>query len=231
MTTMASICARGGSKGVPGKNMRRLLGRPLIAYTIEQALKVPEIDGVYVSTDSEAIAEIAIAEGATVLGLRPAHLATDSAPKIPVIENLVETVEATGTAVDRIVDLDPTSPLRAVDDIHNALRLLTPDVDVVITGYLSDKNPYFNMVEDDGDGWFGLVKPPTTMIAGRQSAPAVYAMNASIYCWHRATLSRGLWSGKVRFLEMPRERSIDIDHEMDWLLVEHLLKERNENAA
>lgn len=228
MTTIATICARGGSKGVPGKNMRSMLGRPLIAYTIEQALQAPSVDGVYVSTDSEEIAEIAKHEGATILGLRPAHLASDTAPKVPVIEHLVDTVVASGVDVTRVIDLDPTSPLRMVDDIENVANLLTPDTNVVITGYLSDKNPYFNMVEDKGDGHFGLVKPLEHAVAGRQAAPPVFAMNASIYCWWRHTLSLGLWSGAVKFWEMPRERSIDIDHEIDWGLVEGLLRQRNE---
>ncbi|OCG74686.1 cytidylyltransferase domain-containing protein [Microbacterium sediminis] len=230
MSTIATICARGGSKGVPGKNSRLMLGRPLIAYTIEQALSATGIDGVFVSTDSPSIAAIAEREGATVLSLRPAHLATDTAPKIPVIENLVETVEATGIVVDRIVDLDPTSPLRSVTDIDRALELLDRDTDVVITGYVSDKNPYFNMVEDKGEGRFGLVVSPANPIVGRQAAPRVYAMNASIYCWWRHTLPRGLWTGNVRLHEMPRERSIDIDHEMDWLLVERLLHERQKDG-
>lgn len=226
MSTIATICARGGSKGVPGKNARSMLGRPLIAYTIEQALRTSTIDEVYVSTDSELIAEAARREGAKVLALRPSHLATDTAPKIPVIEHLVGSVEATGITVDRVIDLDPTSPLRTVTDIDDAVALLDSDTDVVITGYLSDKNPYFNMVEDKGGGQYGLVCPPTSAISGRQAAPAVFAMNASIYCWWRSTLSKGLWSGAVRLLEMPRERSIDIDHEMDWLLVESILRTR-----
>ncbi|MGM7672130.1 acylneuraminate cytidylyltransferase family protein [Microbacterium sp. A93] len=226
MNTIATICARGGSKGVPGKNARLLLGRPLIAHTIEQALQSAVIDDVYVSTDSEAIAEASVQAGAKVLGMRPAYLATDTAPKIPVIEHLVNSVEESGVSVDRIIDLDPTSPLRSVSDIVDAAALLNDTTDVVITGYLSDKNPYFNMVEDKGDGKFGLVCAPATTVAGRQAAPPVFAMNASIYCWWRNTLSKGLWTGNVRLLEMPRERSIDIDHEMDWVLVENILRNR-----
>lgn len=226
MTTIGTICARGGSRGVPGKNGRDMLGRPLIAYTIEQALACERIDGVYVSTDSEHLARIASDAGATVLGLRPAHLATDEAPKIPVIEHLVVEVEKTGVVVDRIVDLDPTSPLRDLSDIDACIELLTPDTDVVITGYRSDKNPYFNMVEDKGDGRYGLVAAPSAEVVARQAAPAVYAMNGSVYCWWRHTLEKALWGGVARLHEMPRERSIDIDHEIDWQLVELLLKSR-----
>ena len=224
MTTIATVCARGGSLGVPGKNIRPLLGKPLIAYTIEQALACPDIDHVYVSTDSEAIADAARQFGALVPFIRPAELATHDAPKLPVIRHLVENIEASGVHVARIVDLDPTSPLREASDIAACLALLDERTDVVITGYESDKNPYFNMVEARPDGGIGLVKPPPSEIAGRQSAPKVYAMNASIYVWHRSTLSKGLWDGFARLHVMPRTRSIDIDSELDFRLVELLMK-------
>jgi CMP-N,N'-diacetyllegionaminic acid synthase len=227
MTTIATICARGGSVGVPGKNLRPLLGKPLVAYSIEQALACREIDHVYVSTDSAAIAEIARQCGARVPFIRPAHLATHTAPKLPVIWHLVEYVEASGTCITRIVDLDPTSPLRDQSDIAACLALLDDRTDVVITGYESDKNPYFNMVEARADGGVGLVKIPSGEISGRQSAPKVYAMNASIYVWHRHTLSKGLWNGFARLHVMPRTRSIDVDSELDFKLVEFLMKEKH----
>jgi len=226
MTTIATICARGGSVGVPGKNIRPLLGKPLIAYTIEQALACREIDHVYVSTDSPAIAEVARTFGARVPFIRPAELATHTAPKLPVVRHLVEKVETSGIRVARIVDLDPTSPLRDQSDIAACLALLDERTDVVITGYESDKNPYFNMVEARADGAVGLVKIPSGEITGRQSAPRVYAMNASIYVWHRHTLSKGLWDGFTRLHVMPRTRSIDVDSELDFKLVELLMKEK-----
>jgi CMP-N-acetylneuraminic acid synthetase len=226
VTTIATICARGGSKGVPGKNIRPLLGKPLIVYTIEQAHACPLIDAVYVSTDSDAIAEVARGAGASVPFRRPAALAEDVTPKIPVIEHLVKRVEEFHHPVHRIVDLDPTSPLREVSDIEACIELLDADTDVVITGYESEKNPYFNMVEMRPNGGVQLVKQPTQEIAGRQSAPKVYAMNASIYVWHRHTLERGLWGGVTRLHVMPRARSIDIDSELDFRLVEILMRDR-----
>jgi CMP-N-acetylneuraminic acid synthetase len=226
MRTIATICARGGSQGVPGKNIRPLCGKPLIVHTIEQALACERLDAVYVSTDSEAIAEAARTAGATVPFLRPAALATAAAPKIPVIEHLVGEVEKTGERIDRIVDLDPTSPLRDLADIDACIELLDDETDIVITAYESDKNPYFNMVELRRDGTVGLVKPPAGEIAGRQTAPKVYAMNASIYVWHRHTLAKGLWNGRTRLHVMPRERSIDIDSEVDFSLVELLMTQK-----
>ena len=224
MTTICSICARGGSVGVPRKNLRMLHGKPLIVHTIEQALCCKSIEAVYVSTDDDEIADIARANGAIVPFRRPAELATSSAGKLPVIRHLVEYLTQSGIAVTRIVDLDPTSPLRLVGDIESAIALLDVDTDVVITGYRSDKNPYFNMVEERPDGNFGLVKQPKVGVEARQAAPPVFAMNASIYVWHRNTLNRGLWQGRTKLYEMPRERSVDIDSELDFLIVEILMK-------
>lgn len=225
MTTIASICARGGSTGLPGKNVKLLHGRPLIVHTIAQALACPAIERVFVSTDDAKIAAVAREAGAEVPFLRPAELATGSAPKLPVIRHLVESVEAMGVVVDRIVDLDPTSPLRLVSDIEACIALLDETTDVVITAYPAEKNPYFNMVEAKPDGNIGLVKTLPGGVAARQLAPAVYAMNASVYVWHRRTLDQGLWDGRVKLHVMPRERSIDIDTPIDFRLVEMLMAE------
>lgn len=228
MTTICTICARGGSVGVPRKNIRPLHGKPLIAHTIEQALACPDIDRVFCSTDDAEIAEVAARFGAEVPFLRPAEMATSAAAKLPVIEHLVDHVEQTGVRIDRVIDLDPTSPLRTVADISAAATLLDADTDVVITGYHADKNPYFNMVERRDDGTVGLVKtmPDGRPFYSRQESPPVYSMNGSVYVWHRSTLSMGLWSGRCALYEMPRERSVDIDSEIDFHLVEMLMLQR-----
>lgn len=226
MSTIATICARGGSTGLPGKNVRLLLGKPLIAHTIEQALACERIDEVFVSTDDQEIAEVASQAGANVPFLRPAELATSTSAKIHVIQHLVSEIERRGVFVERIVDLDPTSPLRLVSDIDACLMLLDDRTDVVITGYPAEKNPYFNMVEQQPDGSYGLVKPMPDGPTSRQRAPAVFAMNASVYVWHRHTLEKGLWGGRVRLHVMPRERSIDIDTSFDFCMVERLMTER-----
>lgn len=225
MSVIATICARGGSTGVPGKNIRELHGKPLITYTIEQALACPFIDQVYVSTDDQAIAAVAREAGAEVPFRRPAELATNSAAKVPVIQHLVDYVIADGLDVTKVIDLDPTSPLRNQHDIAGAFALLDDNTDVVITGYAADKNPYFNMVEEKADGTIGLVKVTDPPITSRQMAPVVYSMNASIYIWHRETLSKGLWEGRTRIFEMPRNRSVDIDSLLDFEIVERLMAE------
>lgn len=229
MKTIASICARGGSVGVPGKNIRILHGKPLIAHTIEQALSAKFIDTVYVSTDSPEIAEVARQCGAHVPYLRPAELATSNAAKVPVIQHLCDWVSLNDGGFDRVVDLDPTSPLRTVDDIEACLSLLDADTDAVITAFESEKNPYFNMVEKKSDGNIGLVCQPAGMLVARQQAPHVYSMNASIYVWHRHTLSKGLWCGRLKLHVMPRERSIDIDSPLDFAIVEMLMAQAKES--
>lgn len=224
---IVSICARGGSDGVPGKNIRSLCGKPLIAWTIEQALASGVADRVVVSTDSAEIAEVARKFGAEVPFLRPWELATATAGKLPVILHLVEWLEAAHGCVSRIIDLDPTSPLRDIADIHACNTLLDEATELVITGYESDKNPYFNMVEQKADGSIERVCVPTLEVLGRQSAPKVYAMNGSVYAWHRHSLKSSLWgAGKIRLHVMPRERSIDIDHPVDFDLVELLMGRR-----
>jgi CMP-N,N'-diacetyllegionaminic acid synthase len=224
--TIATICARGGSRGVPRKNIRPLLGKPLIAYTIEQALAHTQIDRVFVSTDSAEIAVVARAAGAEVPFQRPSELASHTAAKLPVIEHLVAWVVQHVGPVARIVDLDPTSPLREACDIDACLTLLDADTDTVISGYEADKNPYFNMVEASTDGGVKLVKTIPGGIVARQAAPAVYAMNASIYCWHHHSLSKGLWQGRTRLHVMPRDRSVDIDDLIDFALVELLMRQK-----
>ena len=210
--TIATICARGGSKGLPGKNIRPFAGRPLIAHTIEQALACSGVDGVYVSTDDEGIAEVARRAGATVPYLRPAELATDQAGKLPVIEHLVAHLEAQGERIARIVDLQPTSPLRESADIAAALRE-RPEADLVVSVSEAADNPYFNLVEPGADGWVHLSKGQGT--ARRQDVPPVYALNGSIYVWQRAALARaavhGMWSVKAAVYVMPRWKSVDID--------------------
>lgn len=210
--TIATICARGGSKGLPGKNIRPFAGRPLVAHSIAHALACSEIDAVYVSTDDVQIADAARAAGAIVPYLRPAELATDEAGKLPVIEHLVSHLERQGELIRRVVDLQPTSPLREGTDISAALRS-RPHAQLVVSVAEAADNPYFNLVEQGSDGLVHLCTGQGTM--RRQDAPAVYALNGSIYVWQRAALAHaavhGLWSVEVAPFVMPRWKSVDID--------------------
>jgi CMP-N,N'-diacetyllegionaminic acid synthase len=225
--TIATICARGGSKGLPGKNIKPFAGKPLIAHTIAHALDCAEIDAVYVSTDDVRIADIARNAGAEVPYLRPAELATDEAGKLPVIEHLVSHLEQQGELIRRVVDLQPTSPLREPGDIATAL-LARPAAQLVVSVSEAQDNPYFNLVEQGSDGLVHLSKGDGA--ARRQDVPPVYALNGSIYVWQRAALAHaslhGLWSVTVAPYVMPRWKSVDIDTLEDfehaqWLFDRH----------
>lgn len=228
MSRLCTVCARGNSKGVPGKNLRPLLGRPLIAWTLEQARDSGLFDLVAVSSDSAEILEAARRHGADLAVERPAELATDEAGKMEVIAHCLAAAEREGgRRFDVVVDLDVTAPLRRADDIRGAVALLEDSgVSNVITGCPARRSPYFNLVERRPDGSVGLSKPCEPPIERRQDAPACYDMNAAIYVWRRDTLveSPGVFYPDTRLYEMPEERSHDIDSEIDLLLVELLMQ-------
>lgn len=227
MKRLCTICARGGSKGVKGKNVRLLQGKPLIAHSIQQAKASKLFEGVAVSSDSDQIIEVAQEWGADYLIKRPDELATDQAAKLPVIKHCVIEVERqVGACFETIVDLDATSPLRSVVDIANAVALLEEsDVGNVITAMPSRRSPYFNLVELNAEGIVALSKPLKSAVVRRQDAPKCFDMNASIYVWRRNDFlsSNTLFNKNTRLYVMPEERSIDIDSELDFRFVEFLM--------
>lgn len=230
MKRLCTLCARGGSKGVKGKNLRLLLGKPLIAHSILQALESKLFDAVAVSSDSEEILDAAKQFGAHVLVRRPAEMATDSAPKVPVIRHcLAEAERMLETTFEVLVDLDATSPLRLADDIVGAVSLLEETgVSNVITGAPARRSPYFNLVELDTQGFARLSKPPSTVVARRQDSPRCFDMNASIYVWRRAVFvaEPKIFYEDTKLFEMPEERSQDIDSELDFEIVRLLMERR-----
>ena len=216
---LCTLCARGGSKGVPNKNLRLMLGRPLIAHSIEQARASGLFAAIAISSDSQEILAAARSCGADYLIERPAELASDTAPKLPAIRHCVTEAERlAGYRFDTIVDLDATSPLREPRDIVNATALLEErNVSNVITGAPSRRSPYFNLVEVGSDRIARLSKPLPQAVARRQDAPACYDMNASIYVWtHHSLFDRPtLFNQDTLLYVMPEERSVDIDSELD----------------
>lgn len=230
MKNLCTICARGGSKGVKGKNVRPLHGKPLIAYSIEQARSSGLFDLLAVSSDSDEILEVARKWGVDQLIKRPEELATDQAPKLPVIRHCVAEVERrVGATFDILVDLDATSPLRKPEDIVNAVALLQEaQACNVITAMPARRSPYFNLVEVDNQGAVNLSKPGFRSVARRQDSPKCYDMNASIYVWRRSALfdNDTLFNPGTRLYVMPEERSIDIDSELDFKFVEFMLSEQ-----
>lgn len=228
---LATICCRGGSKGVPSKNIRLLNGVPLIGHTISQAQNCSAIDDLIISTDSIEIAKIAQSFGANVPFLRPDDLASDTASKWPVFIHALEYYEKmTGKSVDYLVDLDVTVPLKTSADIDAAIALARnrPDVDVVITGYEPERNPYFNMMEINKEGYAEIVKKSDRPIVRRQDAPVVYSLTPAAYVVKKSALYEfEHWSkAKCLISPMPRNRAIDIDSEFDFQLVEFILKNR-----
>lgn len=219
------IPARAGSKGVPGKNVRPLAGRPLIAHSIEQALASRYIDRTIVSTDGDEIAEAARAAGAEVPFTRPAELAGDGVGTVDVLVHAAEWLtDVDCWPFDILVLLHATTPLRSVEDVDACIDLLVEEhAGSVFSVAEAYRNPYFNMVEMDAEGVPHLVKEAS--FASRQQAPTVYDMNSSIYVWwvERLLEDRKVILPDSRVHVMPRERSIDIDEELDFRIAEMLL--------
>ncbi|WP_107931166.1 cytidylyltransferase domain-containing protein [Campylobacter concisus] len=230
---LCTICARGGSKGVKGKNVRELCGKPLIAHTIEQAIASNLFEHIVISTDSDLIAEAAVKYGAEVFFKRDATMASDTAGKLDVIKDVfLKSEEHYGRKFDYEIDLDATSPLRDVSDITNSFeQFLRDDNDNLITAMPSRRSPYFNLVEIYPDGHVTLAKTLPNAILRRQDAPKTYDMNASIYIWKREVLLNNdtLFLPKTGLYVMDEVRSIDIDCELDFKFVEFLMKEKNAN--
>ncbi len=234
MFILGTICCRGGSKGVKGKNIRPLKGKPLIAYTVEAALKCKMLDDVIVSTDSEEIANAAKAAGIKTVFERPPELASDTASKWPVFIHAVEEYEKiTGAKVDYITDMDVTVPLKTPEDIDGAVQLAlnSPAADVIITGYEPERNPYFNMMEISDDGFAHIVKQSEKPIVRRQDAPAVYSLTPAAYVVKKEALyNYSHWSkARCKIFPIPRERAIDIDTEVDFSIVEFLIDHYDSN--
>lgn len=233
--TLAIICARGGSKSIPKKNIKLLLGKPLIYYTLKIALKCKKekiIDEIVLSTDSEEIAAISKKYGISADFCRPDHLATDECGKIDVIRHaLINSERIHNKEFGNIIDLDVTSPIRTKEDIKNCLNLFRKKKpDVVFSVVNSRKNPYFNMVEIHQDGFAALCKKPKKLLLRRQDAPKVYDMNTSIYIYSRKFLLNpknvSLFSStKTLAYQMDGISAVDIDNPMDFKYIEFLIKE------
>lgn len=230
MSRLCSICARGGSKGVPNKNIREMHGKPLIAYSIEQAKQSRLFDYVAVSSDSAAILEAAKQWGADIVVERPGEMALDTSAKLPAIRHcMLEAERIANVEFSIIVDLDATSPLRTTSDIAESVRLMeTTGASNLITGAPARRSPYFNLVELNEEGVVHLSKKLATPIVRRQDAPKCFDMNASIYIWRRDVLvnDNPLFLPDTLLYEMPEERSIDIDNELDWRFVELIMASR-----
>jgi N-acylneuraminate cytidylyltransferase len=222
---IAVIPARGGSKSIPGKNLRPLGGKPLIAWPIDVAREVAEIDRIIVSTDDPRIADTARSRGAEVYP-RPAHLATDEALVIDALKDLLHTLEAEGETPVWVILLEATCPLRTAADVRDCLKLVAAGgYDSVATFKEAELNPHRAWRIEGG--------VPEVFIPGaipwlpRQKLPRAYQLNGAIYVFRASMLAeeaRSLLPGKLGAVLMPRDRSQDIDDAVDFLIAEALLK-------
>ncbi len=225
------IFARGGSKGVPGKNIRLLAGKPLIAYAIEIAFQSQFIDRVVVSTDDEKIAQIAQDSGAEVPFMRPKELAQDNSPEWLSWQHAIQTLKEQdkNRELDVLVSIPPTSPLRAVEDVDNAIQtFLESDADIVITAKKAGRHPSFNMIILDELNCAKLVLPLNKQITRRQDVPPVYDMTTVVYVASPKFImeSKAVFEGRVKAVMIPDERALDIDTELDFQFAEFLMTDR-----
>lgn len=232
---VAGIFARGGSKGVPRKNVRLLGGKPLIAWAIEAARASRLISRVIVSTDDPEIADVASRFGAEVPFLRPAELARDDSPELLAWQHAIRAIDGAvgGEKCDVFVSVPATSPLRAVQDIDACIvALLAGDADAVIAVKAADRSPYFNMVTMDPAGYVKLVVQPDTDVSRRQDSPAVYDVTTVAYAFRPAYVlsARSILQGRVRAVVVPAERALDIDTELDFAIAEYLIGRRTQGG-
>lgn len=232
MKILITICARGGSKGIPGKNIKPLNGKPLIYYTIQVAKQFQqrfEDVELVLSTDSEEIVNVSKECGLKSDYRRPENLAGDTIGKIDAIKDVLLWKEkATGCLYDYVLDMDVTSPLRNLQDLTEAFEIIRNDEAAINLFSVSQANrsPYFNMVEQKANGFYSQVKIPEGMILTRQSAPKVYDLNASFYFYKRAFFDLG-YKGAITDKSIIYEVShtcFDLDHPIDFEIISYLMQ-------
>lgn len=224
MKTLYIIPARGGSKGIPGKNIKPFLGKPLICHAIDQAREAGADDAdICVSTDSDEIRRIVEEYGLKVPFMRPQELASDTAGTYEVLMHALDFYENRGKHYDRVVLLQPTSPLRRTEDLRNAIDLWNDDIDMVVSVCEAATNPYYNAYETDAEGNLHISKGDGKYTR-RQDAPKVWEYNGAVYVMKADSLRKMHYAQfpKRRPYVMPTERSVDLDTPADWLRAEQL---------
>ncbi len=233
MRILCVIAARGGSKGVPGKNIRLLHDKPVIVWAIEKALLIQKIDRVVVSTDSPVFADIAKKSGADVPFLRPAELANSQAGKFQVWQHALKACEEFyNEKYDIYIDLDCTNPLIDIEDIESSISKFQKSrkkgVDAIFTVCQARRNPYFNLVEADSTGALKMSKSLPEKILCRQNAPVVYEHVAGVYVLDPDYIrtANHLLDGHTEGYEVPEGKNLDIDSEFDFQLIEYLMSNK-----
>lgn len=224
-STLFVIPARGGSKGVINKNKRLLNGKPLITYTIEETLKITTKDHICLSTDDQEIIEIGTQLGLSIPFVRPAYLSQDDSSSRDVLLHAVDFYKSKGIQYETVVMLQPTSPLRKSQDIEGALNVFSDQIDAVVSVTQTKSNPYFVLFEENEQG--RLEKSKKGFFQRRQDCPEVFELNGAIYVININSLRKSeitLMDHLVKY-EMPKERSIDIDTELDFRIASLVINE------
>jgi len=224
--TLYIIPARGGSKGIPRKNIKLLCGRPLIHYSIDVARTLAADDHVIVSTDDEEIRHVAGLTGLNVSYRRPKELGGDKVGSREVILDAMAFADREGIKYNKVVLLQPTSPMRTVEDVEGCLKLYTPELDMVVSVTEAACNPYYDCFETQPDGTLRVSKGDGAYIR-RQDAPKSWQYNGAVYVINPDSIRKmplGKFPKKVPY-EMPRMRSVDLDTLLDWHITEILMNE------
>ncbi len=232
MSIWVAVFARGGSKGLPGKNLKVLGGLPLVAHSIRVGLEIPGVSGVLCSTDSEEIRTVAEQHGATVPFLRPAELAEDDSPEWLSWKHLAQHLMETGASPENLlVSLPATAPLRTVADVESAIAMYrTSGADVVVSYTPAARSPWFNMVTEGTDGFLRtVIETDGDGVSRRQDAPKVFDLATVVYVTTLGFVlgADSLFEGKVAGVEVPAERAIDIDTQLDFDIAEYLFARQN----
>lgn len=227
MKDLFLIPARGGSKGIPDKNIKLLNGRPLLYYTLDAACAVALPENICVSTDSNEIIQVVREYGMDVPLKRPDDLATDTTSTYDVIRHAIAFYEQNGINYDRLVLLQPTSPFRTGRHIREALDFYEPDIDMVVSVKIAHANPYFTLFEENSDGFLAPSKPGG--FTRRQDCPVIYEYNGAIYIMNVGSLKNGAPGNfsKIRKYVMNEKDSLDIDTNIDWIVAEAILSIRS----
>lgn len=224
MKYLAVITARGGSKGIPGKNTKPLNGKPLILYTVEAARKVFQDQYIYVSTDGQEIKNTVESSGLEVPFLRPAELATDTSSSEDVLKHAIKEAVKKGLLFDAVVLLQPTSPFRNEEHIQSAIIEFEKDPESLLLSVTEAReNPYYTLMEEDKEGL--LQKSKEATFTRRQDCPSVWNVNGAIYIFPKNEFMKGGFDtlSKRKFV-MNALTSIDLDSSSDWTIAESLLK-------
>ena len=227
MKIYAFIFARGGSKGIKRKNMVSLGGKPLISHAIDLAKKNKQINKIFVSTDDNEIKNLSKLSKVNIIS-RPKYLATDKSGEWKSWQHAVNYLKKKGDEFDIFVSLPATSPFRSMNDLKKSIKLLRDTTDVVVTISKANRNPWFNMVKENKQGFLQVLNKSNKKINRIQDAPQVYDLTTVAYVLRPDFIlkNKGIFDGKVKGLNVSKERALDIDDMFDLKIAKLLMENK-----